>query len=193
MTLHPDDRPDPAEQPLRARVPEQVAGGCFSTGVIVMTAQTEFVLDFVQNLGRPHQIVARVVLPHGVLPQLVDALGRNIQLYRGRWGELPQPPSLAAQSAAKSPVPKPTQDPAPQSPAGLMHEISTLDSPLSSEHMSDDEAKPVPPNPSGPASPAVPPPGTPPVALPPEAAAGGGPPPAAGPGTCPHGLAAGDR
>jgi len=92
MSHHPDDRPDPSEQPIRARVPDRVAGGCFSTGVIVMTAQTEFVLDFVQNLGRPHQIVARVVMPHSVLPQLVDALGRNIQLYKGRWGELPQPP-----------------------------------------------------------------------------------------------------
>ena len=90
MNYHPEDRPDPTEQPIRARVPDHVAGGCFSTGVIVMTAQTEFILDFVQNLGRPHQIVARVVLPHGVLPQLVDALHRNIELYRTRWGELPQ-------------------------------------------------------------------------------------------------------
>ena len=86
-----DDRADPSEQPIRARVPEHVSGGSFSTGVIVMTAQTEFILDFVQNLGRPHQIVSRVVMPHNVLPQLVDALHRNMELYRGRWGELPQP------------------------------------------------------------------------------------------------------
>lgn len=90
MNQHPDDRPAPAEQqPLRARVPDHVSGGAFSTGVIVMTAQAEFILDFVQNLGRPHQIVARVVMPHNVLPQLVDALQRNIDLYKGRWGELP--------------------------------------------------------------------------------------------------------
>ncbi|QDV27502.1 DUF3467 domain-containing protein [Aureliella helgolandensis] len=89
-SFHPEDRPDPSEQPIRARVPEHISGGAFSTGVIVMTAQTEFILDFVQNLGRPHQIVARVVMPHNVLPQLVDALQRNIELYRGRWGELPQ-------------------------------------------------------------------------------------------------------
>lgn len=86
---HPDDRPDPAEQPIRARVPDHVSSGAFSTGVIVMTAQTEFILDFVQNLGRPHQIVARVIMPHHVLPQLVDALQRNIDLYRNRWGDLP--------------------------------------------------------------------------------------------------------
>lgn len=87
---HPEDRPDPSEQPIRARVPDHVSAGTFSTGVIVMTAQTEFILDFVQNLGRPHQIISRVVMPHNVLPQLVDALQRNIELYRNRWGELPQ-------------------------------------------------------------------------------------------------------
>ena len=107
---HSDDRPDPSEQPIRARVPEHVAGGAFSTGVIVMTAQTEFILDFVQNLGRPHQIVARVVMPHNVLPQLVDALQRNIELYRNRWGELPQiglpkPPAAEGPASASAATP----------------------------------------------------------------------------------------
>ncbi len=102
---HPEDRPDPSEQPIRARVPDHVAAGAFSTGVIVMTAQTEFILDFVQNLGRPHQIIARVVMPHHVLPQLVDALQRNIELYKNRWGELPQtglpkPPSQEGERPA---------------------------------------------------------------------------------------------
>lgn len=125
MSYHPDDRPEPFEQPIRARVPERVAGGCFSTGVIVMTAQTEFLLDFVQNLGRPHQIVARVVMPHSVLPQLVDALGRNIQLYRGRWGDLPQPqmgPTVQVAAGGKPGDPLPTnqsgQVPAPPIPPG---------------------------------------------------------------------------
>lgn len=85
-----EDQPEPIEPPIRARVPDPIAVGAFSTGVIVMTAQTELILDFVQNLGRPHQIVARVILPHHVLPQFVDALRRNIDLYRKRWGELPQ-------------------------------------------------------------------------------------------------------
>jgi hypothetical protein len=97
MNPFSDDQPEPTEQPLRARVPDHVVGGCFSTGVIVVAAQTEFILDFVQNLGRPHQIVARVVLPHSVLPQLVDALSRNIALYRGRWGSLPDPQLVGSQ------------------------------------------------------------------------------------------------
>ncbi len=99
---HFEDRPDPAEQPIRARVPDHVAAGAFSTGVIVMTAQSEFILDFVQNLGRPHQIVARVVMPHYVLPQLVDAMQRNIELYRNRWGELPHTGAARSSSQTSS-------------------------------------------------------------------------------------------
>lgn len=68
-----------------------------------MTAQTEFILDFVQNLGRPHQIVARVIMPHHVLPQLVDALQRNIDLYRNRWGDLPGAASAATANPQNSP------------------------------------------------------------------------------------------
>ncbi len=106
----------PTEQPIRARVPDHVGRGAFSTGVIVVTGQTEVILDFVQNLGRPHQIVARVVLPHPVLPQLVDALRRNMDLYRSRWGELPQvgsPSSLqlpwSADQAGAAPSPGTSQ------------------------------------------------------------------------------------
>ncbi|GIW98661.1 MAG: hypothetical protein KatS3mg111_1994 [Pirellulaceae bacterium] len=98
MTTDEPRSPQPSEQPIRARVPDHVGRGAFSTGVIIVTGQTEVILDFVQNLGRPHQIVARVVLPHPVLPQLLDALRRNIELYRGRWGELPQVgPTTASQ------------------------------------------------------------------------------------------------
>lgn len=116
--FHPEDRPDPSEQPIRARVPDHVSTGTFSTGVIVMTAQTEFILDFVQNLGRPHQIISRVVMPHNVLPQLVDALQRNIELYRNRWGELPQtgmtkneppPGPLPFESPGSPPANRPNQ------------------------------------------------------------------------------------
>lgn len=76
---------------VRARVPDHVRLGVFSTGMIVMTGSTEFILDFVQNLGRPYQIVARVIVPHLVLPQFADALATNIELFKGRFGPLPNP------------------------------------------------------------------------------------------------------
>jgi len=91
---------------MRARVPDHVAKGEISTGVIVVTGATEFVLDFVRNLPRPSSIVARVVLPHGVMPQFIEALAKNIELFRQRYGELP----------GSLPVPPPPANPATTQP-----------------------------------------------------------------------------
>lgn len=102
----PEDRPDPRESApaLRARVTDAVAPGIFSSGVIVMTGPTEFVLDFVQNLTRPHRVAARVVLPHPVMGQFVDALRTNLGLYEKRFGKPHQPPGVQASSAGTSQV-----------------------------------------------------------------------------------------
>jgi len=108
----PEDRPDPLENmpAMRARIPEHVARGEVSTGVIVVTGGTEYVLDFVRNLPRPNMIVARVVLPHMVMPQFIDALAANVELFRQRYGELPgaPPPGIVtsnhAVSGAGSPI-----------------------------------------------------------------------------------------
>ena len=52
-------------------------------------------MDFVQNLGQPAQIAARVVMPHATMPQFIQALKTNLQMYTDRFGappELPPPP-----------------------------------------------------------------------------------------------------
>ncbi|MFN9850225.1 MAG: DUF3467 domain-containing protein [Planctomycetota bacterium] len=103
----PEDRPDPFDQQpaVRARVPEHVARGEISTGVIVVTGGTEFVLDFVRNLPRPNAIVSRVVLPHMVMPQFIEALSTNIELYRQRYGDLPgSPPVISLVAGGSNPV-----------------------------------------------------------------------------------------
>jgi hypothetical protein len=88
-------------QHLSARVPEDVGQGVFSTGVILMTGATEFVLDFVQNLSPPAKIVARVVLPHAVLPQVIDALRKNLDMYQQKFGT---PPELPRNEPKKRPT-----------------------------------------------------------------------------------------
>ena len=111
----PEDRPDPNENmpAMRARIPEHIARGEISTGVIVVTGGTEYLLDFVRNLPRPNTIVARVILPHLVMPQFIDALAANIELFRNRYGELPgTPPIVVSQPVAPSPVaPSPVAEP----------------------------------------------------------------------------------
>jgi len=79
------------KQHVSARVPEGVGQGVFSTGAILMTGGAEFVIDFVQNLGPPASVVARVVVPHGVMNQFIAALKKNLEMYSERFGP---PPAL---------------------------------------------------------------------------------------------------
>ena len=102
-----NDPPKPPESPQQvrvnrttARVPENIGRGVFSTGAIVMTGPNEFLIDFVQRMGRPHHVVARVVIPFGVLPQLIQALEANVSKYESQFGpakELPKPAAPPAQ------------------------------------------------------------------------------------------------
>jgi hypothetical protein len=81
--------------PVSARVPERLARGVMGTGVIVLTGPNEFVLDFVQVLARPPQVVARVVMPPAVASSFVAALRENLERYTQSFGPpptLPRPP-----------------------------------------------------------------------------------------------------
>lgn len=108
MPSHPEN--DPAKQPhthsqdvqfsnVGARVPEKVARGVFATGVLVLQGNTEFILDFVLRMNQPHQIVARVVLPFNLIPQMIQALHGNLEQYRRTFGApppaMPMPPPPA--------------------------------------------------------------------------------------------------
>jgi hypothetical protein len=78
-----------------ARVPERVARGVFSTGALVLQEPSEFVLDFVLRMNQPQQVVARVVLPVGLMPRLIEALRENLERYKQTFGPpptLPVPP-----------------------------------------------------------------------------------------------------
>lgn len=107
----PEDRPDPNEgnPALRARVPDDVADGCFSTGAIVMTGPSEFIVDFLQTIGRPHRVARRVVIPHPVMPQFIEALNTNLDLYKSRFGEPPAPPTQNP-NQARRPTPQEIYD-----------------------------------------------------------------------------------
>ncbi|QDT11037.1 DUF3467 domain-containing protein [Planctomycetes bacterium K23_9] len=109
----PPDSPNPESNDqnpaLRARVPDHVADGCFSTGAIVMTGPSEFIVDFLQTIGRPHKIAARVVIPHPVMPQFIDALNTNLELYRSRFGD-PHVPQQKPNPDARRPTPQEIYD-----------------------------------------------------------------------------------
>ncbi len=106
------DRPDPKDPnpALRARVPDRVAEGCFSTGAIVMTGPSEFIIDFLQTIGRPHRVASRVVIPHPVMPQFIEALQTNLNLYRDRFGDPSTPQAQPQDPNARRPTPQEIYD-----------------------------------------------------------------------------------
>ncbi len=105
------NQPDPGEESARptgdpqtfsrevhhsgatARVPEKISRGVFSTGVLVIEGPSEFIVDFIQRMTSPHQVVARVVVPITFLPRLVQALRDNLEACRRTFGTLSSPPA----------------------------------------------------------------------------------------------------
>lgn len=77
---------------VTARVPEKVARGVFSTGVIIIDGPYEFVIDYVMALAQPKAVVARVVMSPVVLEQFIAALKDNIGKYEARFGPIPATP-----------------------------------------------------------------------------------------------------
>jgi hypothetical protein len=96
-----DDRDKPivqqySHQPVAARVPEKVARGVYSTGQLVLDSPKEFIIDFLQGLTRPHQVVSRVVLSPQTMSEFVAALQQNLDNYTKTFGPpppLPPPPT----------------------------------------------------------------------------------------------------
>lgn len=106
---------------LSARIPDAVSRGVFSTGAIVLMGNTEFILDFVLRMQRPHHVVQRVVLPHAVLPQLISTLEKNLEKYEARFGTLPIMPQPIEEQKKGVPPKAPKAPKAPESP-----EVSNL-------------------------------------------------------------------
>ncbi len=104
------EQPDNNNPALRARVPDNIGDGCFSTGAIVMTGPSEFIVDFLQTIGRPHRVAKRVVIPHPVMPQFIEALGKNLELYKSRFGDPPAPPQQQNPEQARRPSPQEIYD-----------------------------------------------------------------------------------
>jgi hypothetical protein len=103
---------------VSARVPEKVGRGVFSTGALVLQGPQEFVLDFVQRMAQPQQVAARVILPLGLMPNVLAAIDENLRVYHSRFGP---PPAL----------PVPTPPPTPPSLDELYEQLKLPDDQLS--------------------------------------------------------------
>lgn len=93
--------PSNEPRPVSARVPERVSRGVFTSAQVVLQGPREVIIDFLQGLTRPHQVVARVVMPPEAAHDFIRALQLNIERYTASFGA---PPTLPPQQNR----PKPT-------------------------------------------------------------------------------------
>ena len=77
---------------VAARVPEGVGRGLYANTALVLAGSHEFVVDFLQSVARPQQVVQRIVLPPTILQNLLRAIRQNIDNYQNRFGEIPKGP-----------------------------------------------------------------------------------------------------
>jgi len=106
---------------VSARVPEKVARGSFSTGVLVLQGPHEFVLDFVLRMTQPQLVSARVILPLNMMPNVINAVDENLRGYANRFGPLPA-------------LPVPTPPPTPPSLDEIYEQLKLPDEQLSGNY-----------------------------------------------------------
>ena len=87
--------PPPPQEPqghFSARVPEKVRG-VYCTAQVIHDSPKEFVIDFMQGLTRPFQVVARVVVTPGTMAEFIAAYEKNVENYTRQFGPPPAPPT----------------------------------------------------------------------------------------------------
>lgn len=67
----------------------------------MLQGQHEFIVDFLLRMQQPQQVVARVVLPPGVVAQFIQALQDNLQKYEDRFGVIPPAPAMPQAAGAQ--------------------------------------------------------------------------------------------
>ncbi len=107
-----------SHNPTSARVPDRVARGAVATGFLAFFGPNEFVIDFLQLIARPANLVTRVVMTPMVAEQLLAVLKENLGRYTAQFG---QPP----------PMPKPNAEHKPKSPQEIYDELKIPDEVLS--------------------------------------------------------------
>jgi hypothetical protein len=80
---------------VSARVPEKVASGVHASGVLVLNAPNEFIIDFIQQMVQPPKVASRVVVNPQTMASFIRALEENLGAFEQRFGApkpLPGPP-----------------------------------------------------------------------------------------------------
>ena len=78
------------ETKIEISIEPAIAGGKYSNLALVNHSESEFILDFAQNMpGMPTaQVVSRIILTPDHAKRVLNALADNIQKYESKYGEI---------------------------------------------------------------------------------------------------------
>lgn len=92
-----------ADQRFSARVPDRVARGVTATGILAFGGPNEVVIDFLQVISKPANLITRVVMTPMVADQFVGVLRENLSRYEQQFGTPPAAPKPPANEKPRSP------------------------------------------------------------------------------------------
>ena len=96
----PPSPPPPIEEIYdQFRLPDDMLGGVYANGAMIVHTQAEFCLDFIANFYPRSAVACRVYLAAAQVPLLANSLAQSFQQYQqkiaAQSGKPPQPPSMS--------------------------------------------------------------------------------------------------
>ena len=77
------------ENKIDISIDPAIAGGKYSNLVVITHSNTEFIMDFAQNMpGMKAQVISRIILTPDHAKRLLSALRDNIEKYEDQYGEI---------------------------------------------------------------------------------------------------------
>lgn len=75
-------------QEIKVSLPQEVAAGVYTNGMLVQHTDDEFVMDFTMVVGGQGTVVSRVITSPGHMKRIVAALQENLRRYEATHGEI---------------------------------------------------------------------------------------------------------
>ncbi len=87
-------KPNPTEQRIQIKLPDEIAGGVYANNMVVGHNREEFVMDFIYAAPPQGRVNARVIVSPGHMKRIIRALQENLRKYEAEHGPIPETPEI---------------------------------------------------------------------------------------------------
>ena len=79
---------DQGVQEIKINCPQEIQGGVYANNMVVTHTKEEFILDFIMIAPPMGTVNARVIVSHGHMKRILEALRDNISKYESAFGAI---------------------------------------------------------------------------------------------------------